>query len=66
MGYAPADNPKIAVAVLVENGRHGNSAAGPIARAMFDYVVHGATPPAPRPVTAAGATPPPPDSGALE
>ncbi|HEX5360977.1 MAG TPA: penicillin-binding protein 2 [Fluviicoccus sp.] len=66
MGYAPADNPKIAVAVLVENGRHGNSAAGPIARAMFDYVVHGATPPAPRPVTAAGTAPPPPDSGALE
>jgi membrane peptidoglycan carboxypeptidase len=32
--YAPFDNPKIAVAVVVENGEHGSSAAGPIAREM--------------------------------
>jgi penicillin-binding protein 2 len=28
------------VAVLVENGKHGSSTAGPIAKAVFDYVVH--------------------------
>lgn len=32
--YAPFAAPKIAVAVLVENGEHGSSAAGPIAREM--------------------------------
>jgi len=30
--YAPADNPRIVVAVLVEHGGHGGSAAAPIAR----------------------------------
>jgi penicillin-binding protein 2 len=33
-GYAPASNPKIAVAVVVEHGCHGASAAGPVAKAM--------------------------------
>jgi penicillin-binding protein 2 len=32
--YAPAAAPKLAVAVVVENGEHGSSAAGPIAREM--------------------------------
>ncbi|MEY2863796.1 MAG: penicillin-binding protein 2 [Pseudomonadota bacterium] len=40
MGFAPADDPKIAVAVLIENGKHGSSTAGPVARALFDYAVH--------------------------
>jgi penicillin-binding protein 2 len=31
VGYAPADNPTVAVAVLVEHGGHGGSAAGPLA-----------------------------------
>ena len=35
--FAPADNPTIAVAVVVENGGFGASAAAPIARSMFDY-----------------------------
>jgi penicillin-binding protein 2 len=35
VGYAPADNPELVVAVLVENGGSGSSVAGPIARAMF-------------------------------
>jgi penicillin-binding protein 2 len=30
--YAPADDPEIAVTVLVEHGLHGSSGAGPIAR----------------------------------
>ena len=33
--YAPADNPKIAVTVLVEHGLHGGSGAGPIARVVM-------------------------------
>ncbi|AXI03171.1 penicillin-binding protein 2 [Aquirhabdus parva] len=37
--FAPADAPRIAVAIIVENGKHGASAAAPIARAMFDYAV---------------------------
>lgn len=37
MAFAPVDHPQIAVAVLVENGGWGSSAAAPIARAIFDY-----------------------------
>jgi penicillin-binding protein 2 len=33
--YAPADNPKIVVTVLVEHGLHGGSGAGPIARVVL-------------------------------
>lgn len=44
IAFAPADNPKIAVAVLVENGGHGGSAAGPIARAIMDYYLLGKLP----------------------
>lgn len=44
IGYAPADNPVIAVAVIVENGEK-SSVAALIARALFDqYILHG-TPP---------------------
>ena len=40
VAFAPADAPKLAVAVLVENGGFGASAAAPIARAVFDaYLV---------------------------
>lgn len=47
MGFAPFDKPTIAVAVLVENGKHGSSAAAPIARALFDYEINGIMPPPP-------------------
>ena len=53
IAYAPADNPKIALAILVENGGHGGSTAAPIARALFDYYLLGKLPV--RPVTAADA-----------
>ncbi len=33
--YAPAEDPEIAVTVLVEHGLHGGSAAGPVARAIL-------------------------------
>jgi penicillin-binding protein 2 len=40
IAFAPADAPKIALAVLVENGGFGSAAAAPIARAIFDkYLV---------------------------
>ena len=35
--FAPADNPKIAVALIVENGGWGAEAAGPIARKVLDF-----------------------------
>lgn len=34
--YAPAKNPQVAVAVLVEHGGHGGSAAAPIAKAAIE------------------------------
>lgn len=37
ISFAPADNPRIAVAVIVENGGHGSRAAAPIARKLMDY-----------------------------
>ncbi|MFT5658656.1 MAG: penicillin-binding protein 2, partial [Gammaproteobacteria bacterium] len=36
MSYAPADDPQIAVAVIIENGEHGSSVAAPIARKVLD------------------------------
>ena len=35
-GYAPYENPEIAVAVIVEHGGHGGSAAAPIVRQIID------------------------------
>lgn len=39
--YAPAENPEVAVTVLVEHGLHGGSAAGPIARAVLNQYFSG-------------------------
>ncbi len=36
IAYAPADDPKIAISVLVENGGFGATAAAPIARKVLD------------------------------
>ena len=44
IAYAPAEAPKIAIAVIVENGGHGGSAAGPIARKVMDYYLLGKEP----------------------
>lgn len=49
IAYAPADKPKIALAVLVENGGFGAQAAAPVARAVFDYVITGKKPFGPAP-----------------
>jgi len=50
IAYAPADKPKIAVAVLVENGGFGAQAAAPIARKVFDYYLLGDKSVGPAPV----------------
>jgi len=41
IAYAPADDPKIAVSVLVENGGFGAAAAAPIARKVLDAYLLG-------------------------
>jgi len=47
LAYAPADHPRIAIAVLVENGGFGAQAAAPIVRAVLDYYLLGQKPSAP-------------------
>jgi penicillin-binding protein 2 len=37
ISFAPVEAPRIAVAVVVENGGHGSSAAAPLARQIMDY-----------------------------
>ena len=44
IAYAPADKPKIALAVLVENGGFGAQSAAPIARMVMDYYLLGKLP----------------------
>jgi len=41
MAFAPVDQPKVALAIIVENGGFGAQAAAPIARRVFDYVLLG-------------------------
>lgn len=36
VGFAPVENPRIALAILVENGGGGGSTAAPVARQVFD------------------------------
>jgi penicillin-binding protein 2 len=56
MAFAPADQPKVALAVIVENAGFGSTAAAPIARRVFDYVVMGKIPTAAE-ITAMGGQP---------
>ena len=41
VAIAPAEKPRLALAVLVENGGHGGSAAAPIAKKVLDAYFHG-------------------------
>ncbi len=50
IAFAPADKPKIALAVLVENGGFGAQAAAPIARQVLDYYLLGKVPKTAAPV----------------
>ena len=45
IAFAPLENPRIALAVIVENGGFGARAAAPIARLMLDYYLLGKLPP---------------------
>lgn len=42
--FAPVENPRIAIAVIVENGGFGAAAAAPIARKAMDYFLLGKRP----------------------
>lgn len=58
MAFAPAQSPQIAVALIVENGGWGSTAAAPIARKVFDYWLSRADPVGrPVPATVARAAP---------
>ncbi len=46
VSYAPAQNPKIAVAVLVEHGGHGGDAAAPLAKKVIEKYMEPQTQPA--------------------
>jgi len=53
IGYAPAQNPRIALAMVVENGGFGARTAAPLARRIFDFYLLGKrTPIPPAPVEA--------------
>ncbi len=41
IAFAPVDDPKIAIAVIVENGGHGGAVAAPIARKLMDQYLIG-------------------------
>ncbi len=43
VAFAPAEEPSIVVAVLVENGGSGSGTAAPVARKVFDAYLSGAT-----------------------
>lgn len=44
IAYAPAEDPKIAIGMIVENAGFGAAAAAPIARRAFDYYLLGQYP----------------------
>jgi penicillin-binding protein 2 len=44
IAFAPVDSPKIALAVIVENGGFGARAAAPVARTVLDYYLLGKLP----------------------
>ncbi|HEY0721351.1 MAG TPA: penicillin-binding protein 2 [Gammaproteobacteria bacterium] len=50
VAFAPVDDPKIAVGIIVENGGHGGSVAAPIVRRLMDtYLLPEAAPEEPAP-----------------
>ncbi|UCD69296.1 MAG: penicillin-binding protein 2 [Betaproteobacteria bacterium] len=49
IAFAPAEAPRIALAIVVENGGHGSTTAAPIARKVIDYYLLGIEPKDPAP-----------------
>ncbi|MBP8030185.1 MAG: penicillin-binding protein 2 [Pseudomonadales bacterium] len=71
IAFAPVENPKIAIAVIVENGNSGSGAAAPVARKVLDAWLLGQTStvaetPTTAETPAASATVAPPENGAGE
>lgn len=68
VGFAPAENPKIAIAVLVENSGHGGEIAAPIGRDVvklwLDKLAHKSASPASNSATASAADDAPEESSA--
>ncbi|SFC61531.1 penicillin-binding protein 2 [Massilia yuzhufengensis] len=60
VAFAPADNPRIALALIVENVGFGASFAAPIARKAIDYYLLGKRPAPPKPKDGAPAPAPKP------
>jgi penicillin-binding protein 2 len=58
IAFAPADKPKIALAIIVENAGFGAAAAAPIARQAMDYYLLGKKPNDPMPVVPKATTKP--------
>lgn len=52
VSFAPVEAPKVAVAVIVENGGHGSTAAAPVARKVLDQLILGGPAPERRPTKA--------------
>jgi penicillin-binding protein 2 len=66
IAFAPADDPKIAIAVLVENGKSGSGTAAPIARKVIDAYLLPPAEAAPATAPAAQDAPPEPPPGGNE
>jgi penicillin-binding protein 2 len=66
MAFAPAEKPRIAVAVLVENGRSGSGTAAPVARKVVDAYLLDKMPDSPVVAPVQQAPPPVPDTGDQE
>jgi penicillin-binding protein 2 len=66
IAFAPADDPKIVIAVMVENGGHGGSTAAPIAREVIDYWLLGKLPAQPGTLPVDAADSEAEDSGTLD
>jgi penicillin-binding protein 2 len=56
--FAPADRPRIAIALVVENAGFGAASAAPIARKALDYFLLGKRPSPPKPAEGAPGTKP--------
>jgi penicillin-binding protein 2 len=67
IAFAPADAPKLAVAVIIENGKHGTAAALIARRVLDQYLLgHTTTPEIPPPVQKADGTAVVPEAGGDE